>query len=279
MKFVPTLTFVLAFGLSAASLSSQDSAPALSTVIPSEPVLTSAASNDLRANGRLVVANHADALISVEVVSEAKFSYNGQQTERESKTQLNGIVMNPEGLVLVPLSELDPTSLSERISPGEEPEFSITIKSIRYILADGTEIPTKLVLRDNDLDLAFLKPETPVAKPLASLDFSVEAAEPKVLDEVFALARAGRVAGRAPLGMSGELQGIITKPQAYYIPSSELVSSGTGVPIFNAQGQVIGVVLIRVLAGGNNVSMDDESPYIYVVVPNLEIFDASEQIE
>ncbi|MGF1574299.1 MAG: serine protease [Sumerlaeia bacterium] len=234
---------------------------------------------DIREKGREVVQKHADALISVEVVSEAKFSYGGQQTERESKNQVNGIALNPEGLVLVPLSELDPASLAERISPGEEADFTITIKSIRYILADGTEVPAKLVLRDNDLDLAFLQPEAALEKPMAAIDFSVEATAPKLLDPVMALARAGRVAGRAPLGMSGELQGVVEKPQTYYIPSSELVSSGSGVPIFNEGGQVIGVVLIRVLTGGRNVSMDGESPYLYVVVPNLEIFDASEQIE
>lgn len=243
------------------------------------PVAPLAAQDGLREKGREIIEKNADALISVQVVSEAKFSYGGQQTERESKNQINGVVMSPEGLVLVPLSELDPTSLSERINHGQEAEFTITIKSIQYILADGTEVPAKLVLRDNELDLAFLKPEAPVEKPMAALDFSVEPKEPALLEPVVALARAGRVAGRTPLGMTGELQGIVTKPQAYYIPSSELVSSGSGVPIFNAEGQLIGVVLIRVLSGGNNVSMDGESPYLYMVVPSLEIYDASEQIE
>ena len=233
----------------------------------------------LREAGRKVVQQYSDAVISVEVVAEAQFSYGGQQSERETKQEVNGLVISPEGLVLVPLSEVDPTSLAERMNPGEEAGFKITVKGIRYIMADGTEIPAKLVLRDNERDLGFLQPETPVAKPLTFVDLGVESTTPEIMEPVMVVARSERVAGRTPLGMSGEIQGVITKPQPFYVPSSELASSGTGVPVFNSKGEVIGVILLRVLPGGNNLSNDSESPYLYVVVPNLEIADAADQLK
>ena len=97
------------------------------------------------------------------------------------------------------------------------------------------------------------------------------------MEEAFARSRMGRIAKRTPLAMSGEIQGIVEKPRPFYIPDSELISSGSGVPIFDEQGDLIGLILIRVFPGGTRVALQNESPYMEVIIPAIDVYDASLQ--
>ena len=76
----------------------------------------------------------------------------------------------PSGLTVVSLFTTDPTSPSRKMMGMdlEEMGFKIEteIKRADILAADGNEIPAEVVLRDKDLDLAFLRPKQKPEKPL-----------------------------------------------------------------------------------------------------------------
>ena len=43
---------------------------------------------------------------------------------------------------------------------------------MKILLDDGTEVPAEIVLRDKDLDLAFIRPKAKPASPMTSVDLT-----------------------------------------------------------------------------------------------------------
>ena len=68
---------------------------------------------------------------------------------------------------------------------------------VRIRLADGKELPATIVLRDQDLDLAFIRPTAKPAAPLTAVNLA-DAASPTVLEDLVVLGRLGRVGGWVP---------------------------------------------------------------------------------
>jgi S1-C subfamily serine protease len=230
---------------------------------------------DMRETARRVAAEKGDAVLTLLVVSEVSFSYQGSSQRQEDRRETSGIVISEDGLVVTALSSVDPTGMIERMSGtvGEDPGFTTTLKDVKYILADNTEVPATLVLRDNDFDLAFLRPLQPPASPMTAIDLT-DSVEPQLLDEIFTLARLGRIARRTVAAMSGEIQAIVTRPRTYYITDGETVSGSTGNPVFAADGKIVGIVLYHVLAGASQSTSNEES-ILPVVIPAADILEVA----
>ncbi len=240
-------------------------------------VFSRPASADLAEMARDILESSGDAVITIEIVSETKVNYGGRESTQEQKQEALGIVISESGAVVTALSSVDPSRLYENMRrPGMDFDFSASVKSMKYILADNTEIPAKIVLRDSDQDMAFLVPEENVEDPFTFIDLSRNA-EPEMLSEAFSIARMGRIARRTPALMSGEIQGIVRRPRPYYIPSAELASGGTGVPVFSADGTLYGVILLHSQPGFSS-DVWNEEPYIPVVVPAVDIGTAAAQM-
>ena len=124
--------------------------------------------------GNKIMNSYKDAVVKVEVVMQSKFVMNGKEiTNKESKSEVTGTVLNESGLVLVSLTTIDPSNFMDSIMRGMESEakmeMKLDIKRVKVILPDETEIDAKVVLRDKDLDMAFIQPTQKIAKPMASV--------------------------------------------------------------------------------------------------------------
>lgn len=218
------------------------------------------------------------AVVTIEVVAETRYSFGGRQSESEERTQSFGTVIDERGLVVTALSSVDQGQFYSRLQPsGSDDSFVTTVRSIKYIFPDGEEVPATVVLRDMDLDLIFLRPlETP-EEPMVYVDLNNHA-EPDLMERVYSVARMGRIARRTVLGMSGEIQGIVRRPRPFYISSGEIVSAGTGVPVFNAEGQIIGIVNLQTLPGGFAARSADDEIVIPVIRPTLDILEIIDQV-
>jgi S1-C subfamily serine protease len=117
-------------------------------------------------------------------------------------------------------------------------------KEVKLRLANGTEVPARFVLKDADLDLAFMAPE-PTAEgaarefPYVKLEESTEGA---LLGGFFYVGRAPKVQQRVPLVRTTEIIGIVERPRRFYL-LTEQVSLWMGTPVFNAEGRVLGITL------------------------------------
>lgn len=238
-------------------------------------IAATGAAESIQQTGRELVGKYEGAVITVQIVVSQKMSYGGQSSsDEEAKIETCGSVVSPDGLTIIPLDSLDPSGAFKKLMGsrmGEDFKMDSQVKDIRLVLDGGKEVAATAVLRDSDLNLAILKPIDKLDKPLPCIDLS-QSAEPEMLDRVVALARLGKVADRAIGVMTGEIQAIVRKPRKLYIPSSEVVSGGYGVPVFNESGKVLGIVVMRMLPGGGEHAMGSSSgPMIGAILPTGDV--------
>src|SRR2546422_5707095 len=125
---------------------------------------------------------------------------------------------------------------------------------------DGAEIPAEIVLRDKDLDLAFIRPKTKPASPMPAVDLN-KSVPAKVLDQVITLNRLGRAAGRAHSASVERISAVVQKPRTFYIPDSTMTTTGLGSPAFTPDGTLVGLVVMRTISGkGGGQSMNNMRP-------------------
>src|SRR5688572_117900 len=159
---------------------------------------------DLTAKGREIFKKHQTSVITIELVIKSKFGFGGGGDSRESRQEVTGTVIDPSGLTAVSLSSTDPSGMLASFMGGfggdDEESLKLKIESevsdVKLLTHDGSELPAEIVLRDKDLDLAFIRPKTKPSAPLPALDLS-NSAKVEVLDQVIAVNRLGKVAGSA----------------------------------------------------------------------------------
>jgi S1-C subfamily serine protease len=203
-----------------------------------------------RAAARDVVKKRGDAVVMVLATIKIRASIGGTEQTVDQTAQANATILDPTGLTVLSLSSLQPDdvvtrNISRSVRPGTKVEVTSDPSEIRMHLADGRELPAKLVLRDEDLDLAFLRPTEPLAAPLACVD--VPSATPSLMDLLMIVQRTSETTGWAASAAFGTVQLIIDKPQTYYQVPLLTAGGGNGLgsPLFDTAGMFVGVVLMR----------------------------------
>ncbi len=174
-------------------------------------------------------------------------SYSGASRSSENRQDLTGTVLDPSGLTVLALSACDPSEMYQRMMSEEAAKYKLEteVTDIKILLDDGTEIPAEIVLRDKDLDLAFIRPKTKPASPMAAVDLS-KSAPAQLLDEVITLNRLNSAAGRAYAASVERISAVIQKPRTFYIPDSTMTSTTLGSPAFALDGKLVGIFVMRV---------------------------------
>lgn len=251
-------------------------------------VCCAAGAGELEDQGRAILERHQKAVVTVQLVVKQKFSMDGMSgQEDESKSEATGFVIAPDGLTVLALSTTDPTSLIENMMSGMgemASQFKVDsdIADVKILLEDGTEIPAKVVLRDKDLDLAYVRPLEAPGAPLPVIDLA-GSAEPAILDPVITLNRLGKVAGRTCAVSIERIQAIIRKPRIFYVPGNDPTHSGAGSPVFTTDGKVVGMIAVRTIkteGGGGFAGMFGGGMgqgMIAVVVPAEDIREGAQQ--
>ncbi|PCJ65825.1 MAG: hypothetical protein COA73_01730 [Candidatus Hydrogenedentota bacterium] len=248
-------------------------------------ITLSAYSDAVSDKGREIFEAHKSAVVTVQVVMKMKFSFPGMGSqEDESKSEVTGTVISEDGLTLVSLSETDPTSLIKNMMAGqagmENMQMETEIRDVKILTADGTEIPAEIILRDKDLDMAFVRP---TEKPSTPMDYiSLEnPGEPDYLDQIVTINQLGKVARRTHSVSLERIQAIVTKPRTFYLPGNDPSQTGLGSPAFTLDGNLIGVFLLRSIksTGGSAMSMlgGMQDNVMAIIVPAADIQDAASQ--
>jgi hypothetical protein len=243
--------------------------------------------------GRKIMNSYKDAVVKIKVVMQSKFVMNGSEMQnKEYKNEITGTVLDSSGLVLVSLTALDPSKFMNNLMSGMDEsaegnmkmEMKLDLKGIKVILPDETELDAKVVLRDKDLDMAFILPKQAITKPMASVNMT-DQSNPNIMDEIIILSRLSKVANYAPSIMSARISAIVNKPHKFYIPQLEGGDIGDiGTPAFTLDGKLAGVSLIRTLAteggAGFGAMMGSAGAMgiAAVIMPVNEILEASKQV-
>ena len=261
----------------------------VSLVVLSAFVMSLTFADEIAIKGKDILTQNKAAVIPVKIVVKSGMSYGGKDTNRsESSNEIIGTVIDPNGLTLVSLSATDPTSVFGNMfgmGEGEDSKvkFQSELTDVKLIQPDGKEIPAKVVLRDNDLDMAFIQPINKPDKPFPYIDLS-KSAQPSILDQVVTINRMSKSANRTPQVSLDRVEAIIDKPRTFYVLGRSLGEGGLGTPIFNLDGKIIGILLLRSSKSDNAPGMGallggtGGLGIMPLVLPAADILDATKQV-
>jgi len=216
------------------------------------------AADDIASKGREIFKKYQPSVVTVQLVVKSKLGFAGLGGDaRESKQEVTGTVIDSSGLVALSLASTDPTSLIQGMlgGLGGDGEDSMKFKmeselsDVKLLLNDGTELPSEIVLRDRDLDLAFLRPKSKPPVALIPLDLS-KSAKVDVLDQVIAINRLGKVAGRTHAASVERINAVVQRPRPFYVPGGDAGTTSLGCPAFTLDGQLVGLFVMRTIKSG-----------------------------
>ena len=241
---------------------------------------------DIADAARAIVSQNREAVVTIRIRVNESMSMGGfAMPDSESVHETTGVVITPDGLIVSSLTASDPSRLFESLFSmiGEELGDSMKIKSemsaTTLVFDDRSELPGAVVLRDEDLDLIFYRPEKPLEKPLKAVKL-MENARPVQFDQAVLLHRLGKVGGRACAGSLVRVQALMERPRRlYFLDGSDLPM---GAPAFLPNGDCFGLVVMRSLkesAGGgfSLFSMQDNLNMTMVAVPAADILEGVAQ--
>ena len=248
---------------------------------------TPLAAQDNRSAARDVVKKWQDAVVNVRVVLKMRMSMSGREMQAsDDPVDTVGTVIDPSGLTVLSLGSLNPGAMMSKLmgssgSGNGQPAVEITTEptEVKIRLSNGRELPAKIVLRDEDLDLAFLRPTTRPETPLVALDLT-DAAKPALLDQVLVLSRLGRVGGWTAGAALYDVGAIIEKPRTFYVLAG--ASSGMGTPAFLTNGRVVGLLTLRQIEAGraSMASMmggSESMGLLGVILPAADVLEIAKQ--
>jgi len=170
---------------------------------------------------------------------------NGRPVTREAQSLGSGFIISPDGYIV---------TNNHVVAANTEGGVKATVSSITVVLPDRSEYVAKIVGRDPTSDLAVLKID---GHDLHYVKFG-EASKSRVGDWVIAIGE--------PLGLRGTVTaGIISAihrnigtglPSDSYIQTDAAINQGnSGGPLFNMNGEVIGINSIIQSQNGGNVGL------------------------
>ena len=209
--------------------------------------------DELVDKGRAIFKANQQAVVIVQLALKNKVSIGGRGgRSAEARRDAIGTVIDPSGLTVLSLSSTDPAMLMDAMVSGREQDPRVKIESelngVSILLDDGTEVPAQVVLRDKDNDLAFIRPKTRPAAPMAALDLA-KSGTAGILDQVITLTRLGSAGGRAYSASVERISAIVSKPRLFYVPETSATTTTLGAPAFTLDGKPLGLFVMRSLKG------------------------------
>lgn len=217
-----------------------------------------------------LVQQYSKAIVRVNLVLRISGSVAGQaMPPREIKNEVLATVISPDGLTVVSLAALD---VSEQLDgmrintpkgPAKIEVSGAEFKAVKIVLPDGGEREARVVLKDTDLDLAFIRPIDAGDVQYAFVDLTKEA-KPDLLLTGYVLSRTARGLQGAPQVRRSDIVSLVQKPRVRIQPEIGVPSC----PMFDEHGNVYGLC-VRLMVNGK--------PSGIIVLPASEVAESARQ--
>lgn len=231
--------------------------------------------------GREIMKNNTPAVVTVQMVIKISASFGGGNTnEQESKEEATGTIIRPDGLTVLALSSTDPSTISKAVRGGGDANFKMDtqLSDVKLLLSDNREIPAEVVIRDVEMDLAFIRPLEKLDAPLPFVDVEANHGEVELLDRVVTLNRLGRVANRVYSASFEYIDAVVEKPRRYYIPGNDPTNTSQGSPVFRLDGKFVGIFVFRAISMEAGESGGMRNSVIPIILPATDIAEGLAQI-
>lgn len=222
----------------------------------------------------LSAANQESVLFVSAVVEIEVVAGDNPAKKEEKKIETMGTVIGKDGLMVSALSSIDVASAVDgrTVNTAQGPiklSAKSTTKEVKILMPDGSEIEAKVVFKDADLDLAFIRPVKSDAVKLKPIN-TTELGKLSLQDDVIILGRLGKDLNRESVVMTNEVISIVNKPRTYI----KLGSQTHGLPIFDRDGKFAGFGVNRFSAKGDS---DEQSASSSVVLPASDVMESAAQ--
>jgi S1-C subfamily serine protease len=197
-----------------------------------------------------IIEKHAPAICNIR--TNLKSSMKGEAAaSQDTPMNLQGVVVTPDGLVMVSNFVFAPNRMMELMGAGrgQMPDMKYTPTAIKVSFAgEDKEYDAFLAATDTNMDLAFIQLEGLEGRKLPAIDFSAAGAI-EAGQKIAAVARLAKGYDYAPFFQTGRISGRLTKPRRAYMIEGQI--SNLGMPVFALSGEPVGV-LSTVAAGGSD---------------------------
>ncbi len=244
--------------------------------------------DELAEKGRQIFKDNQHSVVTVQIVVRSKVSVGGRGGEpNETRQDVTGTIIDPSGLTVVSLSATDPGQMFQNVvsSMAGDEESKVKVETelsdVKLLLQDGTEVPAEVVLRDRDLDLAFLRPKIKLSSPVPAVDLT-KSGKAQMLDQVLGLTRLGNAAGRAYSASAERIAAIVERPRLFYVPETSMTTTALGAPAFTLDGKILGLFVMRSIkasaGSGMSGAMSQRDNITGVIVPAEDVLKAAKQV-
>jgi S1-C subfamily serine protease len=186
----------------------------------------------------------APSVVTVKVVIKTEVMMMGQAQNEETRTDLQGVVVDGGGLVMISNAEISEDRMKEALSAipsAAMMDFKVTPTDFKVVFGNEQEEHSAfLVAKDTKLDLAFIQVENLAERELAPISFA-ESVKPGIGDDVVSISRLKKGYDYAPYFSSARISGAIRKPRKAWTVDGDL--AGYGLPVFSTAGDVVGVLI------------------------------------
>ncbi|MGE3164527.1 MAG: serine protease [Planctomycetota bacterium] len=185
----------------------------------------------------------APSIVTVKVVIKTEFNMMGQTQNEEQRSELQGVVVDPSGLIMISNAEISADRMKEAMGAGPfgEVDLKMTPSDFKIVFGnEETEHAAFLVATDTKLDLAFLQVQELGERKPSPVVFA-EDAEGSVGDLIVSVSRLQKGYDYAPYFATGRISGVLQKPRTAWIVDGNIGSYG--LPIFTSSGKVVGVLV------------------------------------
>ena len=216
---------------------------------------------DIKEAARSLHDRSNSAIVGIKGLLKIDVTMNGQPAgKQESPIWGNGTVIG-DGIVVAAYQTLVPDVAAQAKGGGMPPgvEIKTKLNEVKFVDPSGEEYDAKLVLHDEDLDLAFLSLD-PKAENIDAWEVKpIEiASDPTVglLDDVISMSRQSSTLRFASALKTGTVISVVKRPRLLYAVDG--ISPGS--PAFTEDGGFLGLVTLR-------KSADGKRPPVPVILP------------
>lgn len=237
--------------------------------------LAIASQGPLKEKALALNASNKDSVLFISAVVEIEVTAGDNPAKKEEKkVETIGTVISADGLMVAPLSTLDVASQVDgrTVNTNQGPlkiSAKSTTKEVKIIMPDGSEAEAKMVFKDADLDLAFIRPDKADSAKLTPVN-TKDLGQLSMQDDVIVLGRLGKDLNREPVVTTNEVVSVVTKPRKFF----RLSSQAMGLPVFDKDGKFAGIGINRFSSKGES---EDQPSAAAVVLPAADLLESAAQ--
>ncbi len=189
------------------------------------------------------------SVVAIKFVLKMEFGGFGDD---ENEQEVSGLMIDPSGLVLVSNMQFGGfLGMMQQYSGGSNLHASIKPEKIRVLVGEDTVgVDAKLIARDTELDLAWVKIEKAPDQPYEAVDFVASVAV-SVGQLLYTVSHADKFFDRTPVVGELRIAGLAKKPRALLLPggggggAGMMGMGGMGSAVFTSAGEPVGVLVMQ----------------------------------